>query len=312
MPQRLELDGATLRRRAPRNGAEQRLHLSQRLRWIDRAGDDEDRIVGTVPRAVKVAQHGRRGFFERVARAQPVRCVRRALERRCVQRAKEDVGRIGIVLRNLLLDGPALVLPIRLIVDDAAHAARLDAQRDFEIVGRHRKVVLRDRGPRVGVDVASEFRADRRQLIAGQAEAAAKQHVFLRVRHARKIGRRFIRAGQIVHLGRHDGADRVANDGDPKPVVERCAEHVAGILSDCGVPRCSAKGADRDCDGGGFYRNVHGHSVSAGWDLARLPRTPTDESTSRTRRALAAPKCGRTSAPPASARQAASRSKRGP
>jgi hypothetical protein len=147
--------------------------------------------------------------------------VRRTREHDLIQPRDELVGWLGEITRDLLLNRALFLFPFRVGVDHVAHAGGVDAQGDVEIGRWHRRKILRD-GLLCGrVVEAAELGKDRGNLIRGHIRASAERHVLLRVRHARKPGRRFVGADQIVlHDGDHR-RERIADDDHTETVVER-------------------------------------------------------------------------------------------
>ena len=222
---RPQLHGGPRGQRLPRDRAEQGRDLCQRRRRIDLARDDQDRVVRRIPRVVELLQHRSGGPLERGARAERVVRVRRALEE-CVEQLRVELV-LGIreVLRDFLLDRPALLSPRVVGVQDVAHANCFDPQRDVEILRGDGEDVLRHRLLRRGVEVAAERGAHVRELRRGEIRAAAEHHVLQRMRHAREPRRRLVRAREIGHADRDDRGERVLDDHHPEAVVERCALH---------------------------------------------------------------------------------------
>ena len=63
--------------------------------------------------------------------------IRRADEHARPQLLEPQVTRLGQILRHLLLDGAALVLPLLARGQYGAHAQRLDVQGQIQILGWH-------------------------------------------------------------------------------------------------------------------------------------------------------------------------------
>ncbi len=205
------------------NVAEQLAHLRQRLLWIDITHDHHDGRIGCVPGAIELLEHLRGRLVERRTGAQRIMLVGCARKGDGSELGVQQIGGIGYVLRHLLLDRAALLIPSLHRVIYSLHAQRLDVQRHAQIIGRHREQVLRDALARVGIEIAAHNRADVCQLVGRQARAAAKHHVLLRVRQSRKTSRRLVRSHQIVDRDRHHGSELVAHDDHLQAVVERRA-----------------------------------------------------------------------------------------
>ncbi len=183
---RLEMERGPLRQRLPRQPAEQSLDGGEDRLGFDVARDHQDRVVRRVPSIVEAAEHRRRRPIEGRARAERLELVRRALEDLGEGLLVGDVLGVGQILGDLLLDRAALVTPEIVGGEDAAHARRLDAEWQLDLVGGHREVVLGHRLLRIGVESAAHRRRDARELVGRQAGAAAEHHVLVRVRGARK------------------------------------------------------------------------------------------------------------------------------
>ena len=138
------------------------------------------------------------------------------------------VDRIGKVLRDLLLDRAALLLPLLLGVSDAFHAGGVQMQCDVEVGGRDRFEVLGDRLLRIRVPVPAELCEDRRGLIGVDAVAAAESHMLLRVGHPGEAGRRFVGTDEVIVVDGNDRRQRIANDDDAQAIVERGSGDVPG------------------------------------------------------------------------------------
>ena len=147
--------------------------------------------------------------------------VRRAREHFRAHLLVEDVVRIGQILGHLLLDRAALLLPLALRVEHTAHPQRLDVQGDVEVLRRDGEDVLGHALPRVGIEVASHDTADVGELVGGEARAAAKHHVLLRMRHPRESLGRLVGAHQVIHRRRDHRRQRIPHDDHPQPIGER-------------------------------------------------------------------------------------------
>ena len=191
------------------------------------ADDDEDGIVRRVPRVGELLEHRARRPVERGFRAQRIVGVRRALEEGGEELRVEEVLRVREVLRDLLLDGPALLPPRGFAVGDAAHPDGLDAKGDVEVLGGHREHVLRHRLLRGGVELAAHGRAQVGELRGRELAAAAEHHVLLRVRHPGEAGGRLVGPDEVVHRRRHHGRQRIPDDHHLEAVVEGGAQDLA-------------------------------------------------------------------------------------
>jgi len=116
---------------------------------------------------VELLQHRAGRPLERGPGAERVVGVRRALEERGQELGVQQVLGVGEILGHLLLDGAALLPPAGLAVDHAAHADRLDLQRDVEILGGDGEDVLRDGLLGVGIEAPAQRRADVGELVPG-------------------------------------------------------------------------------------------------------------------------------------------------
>ena len=224
---RTQGDVGTPGQRPGRNGAEQRPDAGQRGLGPHVADHDEDRVVGHVPGVVELLQHRAGRPLERGPRAERVVSIRRALEERRQELRVQEVLGVGEILRHLLLDGASLLPPAGLAGEHAAHADRLDLQRDVEVLGGDGEDVLRDGLLRVRIEAPAQRRADVGELVPGEPRAPAEHHVLLRVRHAGEAVGRLVGADEVVHLGGHDRRQPIADDDDAQAVVERRA-HDAG------------------------------------------------------------------------------------
>ncbi len=211
---------------------------------IDIAGHDEDGVVRRVPVLVERLEHRARRRLERFARAQRIVRVRRAGKQVFVQARQELVGRLRQIARDFLLDRAFLLFPLGLRIVDILHARGVEAKRDVEVGGRHRREVLRDVLLRVGVAEAAKLREDRGGLIGRYARAPSERHVLLRVRHPREAGRRLVRADEIVALDRHDRGQPIANDHDSETVIERRTDDV--WLRDRGLTSARRRGRQHE------------------------------------------------------------------
>ena len=234
------LGGQLLRR----DVSEQPLHLGERRRGVDVAGDHEERVVRRVPGVVEALQHARRGLLERGPGAERRVLVGRAGEHARAQLLEQHVARLGEVLRDLLLDRAALPAPLLGGVEHRAQAQRLDVQRHVEVLRGHRKEVLRQALAGVGVEIAADDAADVGELIGRETRAAAEHHVLLGVRRSRKAPRGFVGADEVVHRGRDHRGESVAHDDDLQAVRQRRAPHPAAAAR--GLVRARAReGGDR-------------------------------------------------------------------
>lgn len=124
------------------------------------------------------------------------------------------------ILRDLLVDGAALLLPQRLRVEDAAHANGFDVQGDVEVLRGDGEVILRGGLLGLGVEFSAHGRDEGRELGRREPGAPSKHHVLLRVRGARKPGGRLVRAGQVIGFGRYHRRERIADDDDAQAVLQ--------------------------------------------------------------------------------------------
>src|SRR6267154_1791380 len=104
----LRLGRQFLRRDVP----EQQFHLAQGRLRVEVPGDHQDGVVGRVPGVVEALQHARRGLLERWSGAERIVGVGGACEHPGAQLLKQHVGRLGQVLRDLLLDRAAFMAPL--------------------------------------------------------------------------------------------------------------------------------------------------------------------------------------------------------
>ncbi len=138
--------------------------------------------------------------------------VGRAGEQIDVEPIDKFIGGIGQVARDFLLDGAALLIPLRLGIINAAHAGGLGLEGDVEIGGGQRGVVLGDVLLGIRIVVAAQLRVDGSGLIGGHAAASAEGHVLLGVRHSGETVRRFIAADHEVGLDGDHGRQRIPDD----------------------------------------------------------------------------------------------------
>ncbi len=154
--------------------------------------------------------------------------VRRAGEHVFIHARNELVRRAGKIPCDLLFNRASFLFPLLLGIVHVLHASRVDAQCDFEIVGRHRGVILRDVLLSLGIIVPAELRVKRRDLVAGQPRAAAESHVFLRMRHPRKSVGAFIRSCKIILLDGHNRRERIAHHDHAQAVSQSHPANVRG------------------------------------------------------------------------------------
>jgi hypothetical protein len=211
--------------------AEELFDLRQRGLGVDIAGDHQNGIVRGVPGVVKALQHLRRGLLERRPRSQRIVHVRRPRKHCRADLRIQDVRRLGEILRYLLFDGAALVIPFLFRIQHPTHACGLDMQGDIEILSRHGVEVLREAFPRIGVEVTAYHAADVGQLIGGQARTAPEHHVFLGVRRARETDRALIGADEIVDRSRDHRCQGVAHDDDTQAIRQRRAERSGRLVT---------------------------------------------------------------------------------
>ena len=105
---------------------------------------------------------------------------------RPIHAVDELVSGVGQVALHFLLNGAALLVPLRLRIVHASQAGGLRLQRHIHVRRGNGREVLRDVLLRVGVVFAAQQRIDGRRLVGGHPRAAAERHVLLGVRHARK------------------------------------------------------------------------------------------------------------------------------
>ena len=184
------------------------------------AHDDQNHIRRRVPLVSELLQHRPRSLVEGGARSQRIVRVGRAREQVLVETIDKFIRWIGEIARDLLLDRPPLLVPLRLRVVDAAHTRRLRLQRHIDVSRRHRLKILRDVLLRVRVVIAAQKRKNGRRLVGRHPLASAKRHVLLRVRHAGITIGRLIPAHHEVGLDRHHRRKRVADNYHPHPIRE--------------------------------------------------------------------------------------------
>ena len=152
------------------------------------------------------------------------------------------------ILRHLLLDGAALLIPTLRGIKHALHSQRLDVQRHVDVLGRHGEQVLRDALARIGIEVTAHDGADIGELLGAKAGAAPEHHVLLRVRHAREARGCLIRAHQIIDRGRDHRRQGVAHDDDAQAIRQCRAQHV-WLSRAGGCCGCRGRGCSRGGDG---------------------------------------------------------------
>ena len=103
----LRLGRQSLRRDVP----EQQFHLAQGRHRVEVPGDHQDGVVGRVPGVVEALQHARAGLLERGSGTERIVGVGGACEHAGAQLLEQHVGRLGQVLRDLLLDRAAFMAP---------------------------------------------------------------------------------------------------------------------------------------------------------------------------------------------------------
>ncbi len=113
---------------------------------------------------MELVKHGSGGLVKRGARAQRVVLVWGALEKVPQQPHVKDIFRVGQILRHLLLDRTAFLVPEVGAFQNASHADRLDVQRKAEVLDRYGEEVLGDRLLGVGIILAAECGRQRGQL----------------------------------------------------------------------------------------------------------------------------------------------------
>ena len=154
-------------------------------------------LFGAYQRCQNALMRGPVTRIERGFRADARMFVGRALERDRRGVGEEVAARRRFVARDFLFDRAAFVLPLRLQIEHVAHAIGLDAQHRVEIGRRHGELVLRRHFARLRVEVAAERGRDRAEFRRREILRAAEHHVFLRVRHARHVGRIVARTHEI-------------------------------------------------------------------------------------------------------------------
>ncbi len=219
----------------PGDVVERGANLRQRLAWLHVAGDHQDGVVWRVPCFVEAPQQGGVGLVEGGARAERVVRVGGVFEQDGLGLRHEGVEGTGKIPRHLLLDGAALLLPVRLADGQAAHAQGLDAQRHGQVGGGDRVVVLRDRFSGVGVVDAAQQGACLGKLVPVQALAAAEHHVFQGVRRAGKAGGGVVRSRQVVEFRRDNGRQAVRHDDHAQPIGQ-CGSN--NVVSEARDSRC--------------------------------------------------------------------------
>ena len=96
-------------------------------------------------------------------------------------------------------------------------------QRNVQIMRRNGLIILRQILLRIGIAVATQLGKNGRRLIPRKTGATAEHHVFLGVSHPRKSSGRFVAPDAIVFIHRDRRRQRIANDDDVHPVVQRGA-----------------------------------------------------------------------------------------
>ena len=233
------------------DGAEKPLHLEQGGSRIDVTGDHQDGVVRRIPAVMELLQHCRGRGVERGAGTECIVRVRCAGEHLRAHLFVEDVVRIGPILGHLLLDRAALRLPLAGRVEHATHTGRLDVQRHVEILRGNGEEVLGHALARVGVEIAAHDAADIGELVGGEARAAAKHHVLLRVRHARESRGRFIAARQVIHRCRDYRRQRIPHHDHPQAIRQCLAGDLRPKRIACrrgvSLRRCPCGKADGEC-----------------------------------------------------------------
>ena len=161
--------------RALRYAIEVRAHLGKHGVLVDVARDHEDGVVRGVPAIVETLEVGTGEAVERRDRPDALTGVRRARERERLHVAKEVVARRRVVAQHLLLDRAALVLPLRLRIEDVAHAVRFDRRTASRFDGRNAELELRQRVGGLRVERTPERRRDRTEL--ARAEVGVPRNI---------------------------------------------------------------------------------------------------------------------------------------
>ncbi len=140
--------------------AEELFDLGQGCLRIDVAGNDQDRVVRRVPGVVKALERLRRGLLERGPGSECIVLIGSAREHCSANFFIQDIGRLGHILRDLLLDGAALVIPLLFGVEYGPHPDGFYMECHVEVFGRHGVQVLRETFASVRVEVAADHAAD--------------------------------------------------------------------------------------------------------------------------------------------------------
>jgi hypothetical protein len=189
-------------------------------RVVDVAGRHQDGVVRPVEAGVEVAQLGRTGRQQLLARAEHLPAVGVGAEQARVHRHLQGVPRLAVVHGDLFEDHLALARHLLGVEGEGRHAVGLDGERLGPAVGGKVEVI----GRRV---VAGEGVVDPAQGLgqpvdlAGAEAAGPLEHHVLEEMGGAAVPRRLVAgAGPVEQSGGDDRRLRVGEQADGQPVVE--------------------------------------------------------------------------------------------